>query len=371
MATTLRRASGPALTSGQATAASQDRLLIGEVSLAGVDGSARVLAGPASDGKGSYVVVAGTSNQDRTETLHEILSAFALGAPLALLLASAIGYGLSRRALRPVEAMRGRAEEIGGERSGERLPLPEADDELRALGETLNSMLERLEAALAREQEFVANASHELRTPLAILKAELELADHSDRDPAALRAAIGSALAEVDRLSRLADDLLVATRADRGQIPIRRERVDVAELVERVRLRFERALRVAGRPLGIEVPAGLRVSIDPLRTEQALGNLIDNAIRHGAGEIRVAAGEEGSGGLWIEVRDDGSGFPDGFAATAFDRFSRPAGGRGGGAGLGLAIVRALAEAHGGSAELLEGAGATVRVRFESGERPRD
>ena len=120
--------------------------------------------------------------------------------------------------------MRRRAQEITLERSGERLPLPRAEDEIHHLGETLNLMLDRLEAGVQRERVFVDEASHELRTPLAILGAELELADRPERSPEDLRAAVGSAREEIDRLSQLAEDLLVIARFDQGQLPIARSR---------------------------------------------------------------------------------------------------------------------------------------------------
>jgi signal transduction histidine kinase len=325
-----------------------------------------VLAAPASASEAELVLVAGSSNQDREETLSQIAGAFAVGAPLALVLATGVGYLLARRALRPVEAMRARAEGIGGGAGGERLPLPEAKDELRALGLTLNSMLARLEGALEREKGFVADAGHELRTPLSILRAELELAQREGRSPEELRAAIGSALGEVDRLARLADDLLVAARADRGEIPIRREIVDVDELLGRVVNRYEGSAARAGRRVESSSDGRLRASIDPLRAEQAIGNLLDNALRHGAGTVTINA-RLADGELAVEVRDAGRGFPAGFREHAFERFSRADPGRSGaGAGLGLAIVAAIARAHGGTATLPpaeSGSGAAVRLSF--------
>ena len=186
----------------------------------------------------------GRRRQDRREALTGLTGAFAVGAPLAVVLASLIGYLLAGRALAPVEGMRRRAAGISLERRGERLPLPEADDELRRLGETLNEMLDRIEASLERERVFVADASHELRTPLAILRSELELAERPGRAPDDLRAAIRSAAEEVERLSRLAEDLLVIARADQGRLPISREGVPLDALVERVRSRFEAQVEV-------------------------------------------------------------------------------------------------------------------------------
>lgn len=368
---TLPADSGPAIGAEATATAVRGDLLLPELDVAGVDGGARVLAGPAPSGRRTLVAVSGTANQDRAETLSQIVAAFAVGAPLALLLAAGAGYLLARRALLPVEFMRARADGISGEGGGERLPVPAADDELRALAVTLNSLLERLEQALDREKNFVSDASHELRTPLAILKTELELAEHGDRSPGELRDAISSALGEVDRLARLADDLLIAARADRGAIPIRRESVDVDELLSRVSGRFARAAAQQSRRIERTAPQGTSVSIDPLRAEQALGNLLDNALRHGSGTVKIEARIQ-SGELMVEVTDEGRGFPEEFRDHAFERFSRADQGRtGGGAGLGLAIVGAVAAAHGGSASVLPERPSAVRISFGPAGAPDD
>jgi len=332
--------------------------------LESIDGDSRALVAPVDSVRGPLVLVVGASTEGRDEALTQIATGFGIGAPLALALAGALGYLLAARALRPVETMRGRAEEINLKRSGERLPLPEAEDELRRLGETLNAMLGRLEASLERERVFVADASHELRTPLAILRAELELAARPNRSREELAAAVASAVEEVDRLSRLAEDLLVIARADQGRFPIVREPVEARELLERVRRRFERSATEVGRGVTVDAPEGLRAELDVLRVEQALGNLIDNALRHGEGVVRISA--HGTADLLaIEVTDEGNGFPVGFEEQAFERFSRPDSGRTGlGAGLGLAIVRAIAEAHGGTARVADSAaGAAVRLEL--------
>ena len=224
-------------------------------------------------------------------------------------------------------------------------------------------MLDRIEASLERERVFVADASHELRTPLAILRTELELADRQGRSPEELRAALRSAGEEADRLSQLAEDLLVIARSDRDGLPVARERVELKELLERVRDRFSSRAGGAGREIVISAPAHAPADLDPLRIEQALGNLVDNALRHGAGPIRLTASHNGDSAE-LEVSDAGDGFPPEFEPDAFERFTRADEGRsGGGAGLGLAIVRAIAAAHGGTVAIarLDGMGATIRI----------
>jgi two-component system OmpR family sensor kinase len=281
------------------------------------------------------------------EALDNLATLFLIGGPAALLLASLAGYAAAGAALRPVEAMRRRAADISTGGPRERLPVPPAEDELRRLGETLNEMLARIEATLERERRFVDDASHELRTPLALQRAELELALRQGRSVAELRAAIASALEEVDRLSRLAEDLLVVARSGQEGLPVKREPVPVADLLAAIERRFGRHAEEDGRRLLVDTDTSLVVEADRARLEQALSNLVDNALRHGEGEVRVWA-SAGAGTVRLRVSDRGSGFPDEFLPHAFERFSRADVARGrGGAGLGLAIVETIALVHGG------------------------
>jgi two-component system OmpR family sensor kinase len=313
----------------------------------GFEDGSRLLATPVRAQGGEYVTVVGASLEDRSDALHNLGILLLIGGPAALLLASLAGYGVAAAALRPVEAMRRRATEISAGERGARLPVPPAQDELSRLGTTLNALLERLEAAFEREREFVSDASHELRTPLAILKTEVELALLAGRDVEELRAALGSVADETDRLSQLAEDLLVIARSDQGRLPVRAESVDVRALLERVSGRVGRRASSRGRTIEVSVPGGLCITADQLRLEQALGNMLDNAVRYGEGTVTVSAEQEDAS-VVLRVADAGAGFPPGFVADAFERFSRadPARGRGG-AGLGLAIVAAIAKAHGG------------------------
>ncbi len=294
---------------------------------------------------GEFTLVVGQATDDNEESLATLRLLLAIGLPVALILASLAGYAVAAAALRPVEAMRRKAADVSEDRPGEQLPLPPADDEIRRLGETLNAMLARLEAALERERGFVADASHELRTPLASLKTELELALRRDRTPDELRGALRSASEETERLSRLADDLLVLARSDRGTLPLRIEPVKARELLDGVAAQF----RTAGHDVQVDVPDGLVLQGDRLRLEQAVGNLVANATTHGDGAVRVSAHQR-DGAVELHVEDEGEGLPPGFAERAFERFTRADEARGGGgAGLGLAIVAAIARAHGGRA----------------------
>ena len=371
IASTLSPRSASALTPAEVERAHSGTVLIDEREVPGIEATARILARSAATPDGSFVVVAGASNEDRQEALGGLRSAFAIGAPLGIMLASVLGYLLAGRALRPVESMRRRAGEITLERSGERLPLPKADDEIHRLGLTLNQMLDRIEATLERERVFVADASHELRTPLSILRTELELATRPGRSPGEQRDALLSARDEVDRLSQLAEDLLVIARSDRGDLPIARERIELRTLLDRVRERFAARAGEAGRKIVVDAPEGERAELDPLRIEQAMGNLVENALRHGEGSVRLKAARAGDA-ITLEVSDDGAGFPAGFDHRAFERFSRGDEGRtGGGAGLGLAIVSAIAEAHGGTAAVTSNGDPQTTVRLTLFGEPAD
>lgn len=316
--------------------------------LPGVEGEARLLATPVQTRDGELVVVVGASLDDRDEAQSSLATLLAIGGPVALLIASVIGYLVAGRALRPVEVMRRRAHEISATEAGERLPVSEADDELSRLGETLNEMLERLEAALEHERRFVDDASHELRTPLALHKTELELALRYGEDPAEMRRAIASAIEEVDRLVQLAEDLLVVARTGERGLQLTREDVPAAELFTTVSQRFEGRAKQAGRTIRFSESEPAVVTGDRLRLEQALTGLVDNALRHGAGEVLIDARARDDR-VELHVRDDGPGFPPEFIERAFERFSRADEARGrGGTGLGLAIVRTIALTHGGA-----------------------
>ena len=327
-------------------AAQTEPLFTDRPAVPGLDEPARLLAVPV----GQRILVAGATRENRAETLSSLRDAFLIGGPMALLLATLAGYALAGAALRPIEAMRRRAAAISSASLGERLPVPETGDEVSRLGETLNEMLGRLASGLERERRFVADASHQLRTPLALLTTELELALGRARSPEELRAALDSAAESTARLSRLTDDLLLLARADEGQIALKAEQTDVADVVNQVAERY-----------GISVEAEpLVVRADPVRLEQALSNMVDNALRHGAAEVRLTASRE-NGTVELHVLDDGAGFPDGFLEHAFERFTRADPARRDGSGLGLAIVDTIARAHGGTANAANrpGGGADV------------
>jgi signal transduction histidine kinase len=371
---------GPALDGAGATRAGAGGRFDFETELPGIEGTVRVLAAPVdpasttprgdvADGAGTdlagAVVAVGQSLDDRDETLSGLVASFAVGGPVAVLLASLLGYLLASAGLRPVDAMRRRAGEISLTGDAERLPLPAAQDEVRRLGETLNEMLDRLRRSFDRERRFVADASHELRTPVAVIRAELDAALRAGGHDEQVREGLVAALEECDHLAQLAEDLLVVARAAEGELPMRREVIEIRPLLEGVRVRFADRAREHGREVTVDGGDGLRVQADDFRLRQALGNLVDNALRHGAGDIVLRARlSETDGGVELEVADQGPGFDPELADRAFQRFARGDAARTrGGTGLGLAIVRAIAEAHGGGARIVTESthGATVRL----------
>jgi heavy metal sensor kinase len=334
------------LTSAELARARTHTLFADRDSVPGLNEEARMLALPVRRGQRRLVLVVGTTKENNAETLQSVLNAFLIGGPLALVLASLAGYALAGAALRPIEAMRRRAADISASSLDDRLPVTQTQDEVSRLGETLNAMLTRIADGLARERRFVADASHELRTPLALLKTELELALRRARSREELEAAIRAAAEDTERLSRIADDLLLLARAEQGRVPIRREPVDVSDVLEAVAERFRPRAELEGRSVSVDPGDPLVVSADRLLLEQALGNLVDNAFHHGAGDVRLSAARR-NGSAELHVLDRGNGFPAGFLHRAFEPFSRAQKADADGSGLGLAIVQTIADAHDG------------------------
>jgi signal transduction histidine kinase len=295
------------------------------------------------------VAIVAASLRPRAVALQELLVQLLLAGAAALVFAAIAGYSIAAAALRPVEEMSRRAAAISLQGGDKRLPVSSSGDEIAKLGSRLNEMLERLETAFAHERRFLADASHELQTPLAILRAELEIALRRPRSRDELEEVVRSAQEEANRLSRLAEDLLVVARADQGALPVSLSTIQADDLLASVAERFDRRARDAGRSIVTDAAPNLELLCDPIRIGQALDNLIDNSLRYGAGTITLAANRRASV-VELHVRDDGGGFPAAFLPRAFERFSRPHEARSGlGSGLGLAIVQAIARAHGGEA----------------------
>jgi two-component system OmpR family sensor kinase len=317
-------------------------------------GAARIRAIPAraSDGTLGAVAVAEPLAL-RDHELSRLRKLLLMAGPFALLLASVAAYEVARAALRPVNRMRTRAERITEHELSERLPVADSGDEIASLGRTLNAMLDRFEAAVERERRLVGDASHELRTPLTTLRAEVDFALRRDRSPEELRAALESAAEEARRMTRLADDLLVLARADQGRLPLHPEPLAPRELLEAAAARSGAAADMSGRAIVVrdELAADSMVSADADRSAQVLDNLVTNALRYGEGTITLTARDDGEV-VELHVMDEGPGFPDTLLEHAFERFARGSEARANepGSGLGLALVQAVADAHGGFAK---------------------
>ena len=314
----------------------------------GLDGRVRVVsvtAGPASD---PVRVLVARPTADLTQGVHLLRTTLLITFPPLVALLALVAWRVVGATLRPVEALRAGAEEItGGARPG-RLPVPDSRDEIHRLAVTLNGMLHRLDAARGRQRAFVADAAHELRSPLTNMRTELEVAQRL-RDSTDWPALADDLLTDVERLSRLVDDLLLLARADDGStraLTRRAEAVELGQLLGEVAARYP--------AVEYERPAV------PLRTQgerDALGrvvaNLLDNAVRHAASSVRLAVTADGAYQM-ISVSDDGPGIPAADRERVFDRFTRLDDARArdaGGSGLGLAIVRELVRRHGGTVAL--------------------
>jgi signal transduction histidine kinase len=322
-------------------------------------GSSRVLVVPAG---GRVFVVVGTTLADRQMALTRLLVLFAIGGPIALVLTSAAGWVLAGAALRPVERLRREAAAISTSEPDRKLAVPPTRDELARLATTLNDMLGRLHEALVRERRFVDEAAHELRTPLGVLKGELDLALSRPRDREELETALSRASQEADRLSLLAEDLLVLSRVTGGRLPVHREWLSLRHFMDTATVSVKHVAARRSIRLRVEVP-DTQARIDPTRIRQALDNMIYNAIRHSPDRAEIGIGaKKGTDELRIWVEDAGPGFPGPLLERAFEPFVRADDEQqmSSGEGLGLAIVRAIGEAHGG--------GASAENRSEGGAR---
>lgn len=335
----------------------------------------RLLAVPATAGRRRLVAVVAQSLADREHALEGLGRALLIGGPLALLLASALAYGVATAALRPVEAMRRRASEITSADANARLPVPATQDEIHRLATTLNEMLARLEIAAEHERTFVANASHELRTPVATMRTELELALRHASTVDEFRDAARSTIEDADRLSELTDELMALARADPANTPVVFEEVAVGPLLRTVAREIEQDPDRGDRTVRVEDPGSLTIRADGGRLLRALRNMGRNAIVHGAGAIVLGADVDRAR-VRVWVRDEGAPLPDDVRQAAFDRFARgPDTHDRPGSGLGLSIVDEVARAHGGSARLEnveQGVASVVEIpldRSPDGERP--
>lgn len=326
----------------------------------------RVVGGGVDTAAGRRLLQIATSLDAWGEELSQLRRVLWTILPVGLLAATLGGYWLAGFSLAPIGRMTATARRISAENLGERLVVRNPGDELGRLAATLNAMLDRIDRGFAASRQFTADAAHEFRTPVATIRSEAEVALLAPRTAEDYEQTLRSVVEEATRLGRLADRLLALSREDaRAGCEPRPLRLDT--LVHEAADDFHEAARRAGvRYVIRDVPAAAVLG-DAVSLRQVLDNLLDNAVKYtpAGGEVAIC-GAVGEGNVTIEVSDTGIGIPPEALPRIFDRFFRvdPARSRRtGGAGLGLSIVRAVAERHGGTveAESVPGVGSTFRV----------
>jgi signal transduction histidine kinase len=330
------------------------------------DGERRTVALAEGDGRlvarqsGDRTVVVAGLLDDVRDSSAALVRALAVGVPLAALVLAALVWWAVGRALRPVEHLRREVEAIGGSDLSRRVAEPEEPEEIGRLARTMNAMLARVQSAGERQRRFVDDASHELRSPLARIRAELEVdrAHPGSADPARTADTL---LTETRTMQQLVDDLLLLARADSNGAPDHRRPLDLDGLVEQAAARR----RAAGAVVDTTGVRPVQVAGRAAELDRAVGNLLDNAVRHARSRVVVTLTEDPGGTALLTVADDGPGVPDADADRVFERFVRLDAARsaGDGVGLGLAIARDVAERHGGTLALARRDPSSPGARF--------
>jgi signal transduction histidine kinase len=338
----------------------------GTVELQTVLGSTLTAVQPIQDdsGDGAFIV-AYLTGQERDE-FGRTVRTYAVVSLIALLAVSLGAWWVAGRLLSPIRQLRGTAQEITDTDLSRRIPV-EGDDDMSDLVRTVNAMLERLDRAFATQRTFLDDAGHELRTPVTVLRGHLELLDPYDSaDVTATRQLL---LDEIDRMSRMVDDLILLAKADRPDFA-QPAAVDVGALTDRV---LDKARATADRDWRLDERAEGTVWLDAQRVTQALLQLASNAVRHtGPGDLVAFGSRLDSRALRFWVRDGGPGVDEDVRETIFERFHQGDSATAAeGSGLGLSIVRAIAEAHGGTAhvESPPGQGATFILTLPGSTLP--
>lgn len=301
-----------------------------------------------------------------TRYQNQLWIALALGFGVALL----IGHRIAHRGIEPVKQMAGAVKGIGSQTLNERIRLENPPAEVAALSETFNQTLDRLQDAFGRLSQFSSDIAHELRTPVNNIRGELEVALARSRTSSQYQDAIGSALEECQRVSRLIESLLFLARAEHPETAVHREPLLLSSELAKLVLFYEAAAHDRGILLEARVPEDLCADLDRNLLQRALGNLMENAFRYtpAGGKVTLDARNQG-GRLLLTVTDTGPGIPPAHVDRIFDRFYRVDSARSaaqGGTGLGLAIVKSIAHLHGGRVRIdtAEGRGTSITLLFE-------
>jgi heavy metal sensor kinase len=317
-----------------------------------------------------YTVEMGGPADDAVETLHDFRSYLLMFAPLLLLVAAGGGYWLSRRALSPVDALVRTAREVSGTNLSSRLQKLETGDELQRLSDTLNEMLDRIEAAFQRITQFTADASHELRTPVSLIRTEAELALRRSRGEAEYKESLRHILLEAERTTALIEQLLSMARADSGRETLHLEPVDLRQTLRGVVDGWQQVATIRNLQFSASLDApDFSVMGDETLLRRLADILLDNAFKYtpSPGSVHLSLEPQGENAL-IRVQDSGVGIPEEEQGKIFERFYRVDKARSraqGGAGLGLAIAHWIVTQHGGSiqVESRPGQGSTFRVEL--------
>ncbi|MHA3703246.1 sensor histidine kinase [Jatrophihabitans sp. YIM 134969] len=366
---------GPTVEAGRTTLAAAADVTAAAAGAVLVDRrGARVLLTPVALSGGTWVLLVASDLDQVEDAAHDAEATFFVVVPLVVLLIAAGAWVLSGAVLRPVERIRADAAQLRDTVTAGRVPdgrvhRPDSGDGIEALAVTLNGLLGDLTAAAERQRHLVADAGHELRTPLAVLRTELELADRDTRDTAYLRDAVRHARDEVDRLSTLAEDLLLLADAEH-RVGRDAGRVSLGDVVDQSVRAHRGVAGQHGIDLQVDLVDDTRLPGEPGSLRRVVDNLLGNALRVATTRITVTVRAVPGPALELAVSDDGTGFDPDFLPHAFERFRRGDDDRtrtgSGGAGLGLAIVAAVAAAHHGTANATNTAtGARVSVTLPS------
>jgi len=314
----------------------------------------------------SAALVIGRSTEPIKEALGGLIRTLGIAIPLTLAFAAGGGFFLARRALKPVDQIAQQAQTIEETDLSQRIEI-KAKDELGRLASTLNEMIDRLEKAFKRQQQFTSDASHELRTPLAIIEAESTLMLQKDRTNSEYRQSLETISQEAHRIAHLVDQLLTLARADAGKEKLSLKEVNLNELISELSSDVEILCRDKGLEFKLNQAEDLVVNGDDVKLRQLFLNLLDNAIRYtpSGGSISVSVYREGQMAV-VSISDTGVGISQEDLPHIFDRFYRVDKVRSpseGGSGLGLAICKQIAESHRGRIEVQSefGRGSTFSV----------
>ncbi|MDT0453164.1 ATP-binding protein [Streptomyces hesseae] len=329
----------------------------------------RVTSIAATTPTGPVTIYVGASLHTADAAEDLTTAALAVLSTVLLFTVGALTWRATGRALRPVEAIRAEVAAIGDRDLNRRVPEPRSDDEIARLADTMNAMLQRLEAAGTRQRRFIADASHELRSPLTVLRTQLEVAlAHSDPDVHA--DLVAGALEDTERLQALAADLLLLARLDTTDHDWPDEPVDFADLIHTT----VAARGVEPHPVDVHALTAITIPGNPLWLRRLLTNLLDNAQRHARSHITVRlTTDRASGHAVLDVTNDGPPIEPADHEKIFERFARLDDARSrddGGTGLGLPIARDIAAIHKGTLTVLDAPGATTfRTRLPIPPQP--